>query len=184
MQSSKPPLIANSTEISKIKTSKTPAEDDSSEAANLKKDLELQRLLSESHLLDKTTLTMTGANRHKALDMRLQELGGKGSIFTQEKMPMSHRKGIMAKSSAREVKRRKEAKENNIILEKVKVKKRARMGKGSGGVNVSMPGVGKFSGGMLSLSNKDIMDIEGRKESLGGGGRGGKGGRGRGGKRR
>ena len=91
---------------------------------------------------------------------------------------MSHRRGIVAKQSEREEKRRKEAKENGIILEK------ARMGtkKGSDGKRdrgVGAPGVGKFSGGTLKLSKKDIFDIEGpRKSASGRGGRGG--GRGRG----
>lgn len=93
-------------------------------------------------------------------------------------MPMSHRRGIIAKQSDREEKRRKEARENGIILEK------AQMGakKGSGGKRdrgVGVPGVGKLSGGTLKLSKKDIFEIEGPQKSDGArGGRGG--GRGRG----
>jgi hypothetical protein len=47
---------------------------------------------------------------------------------------------------------------------------------------VGAPGVGKFSGGTLKLSKKDIFDIEGpRSSTTSRGGRGGRGGgRGRG----
>lgn len=178
-QSSKPPALATDTVTSKTKSSKIPLEDDLSEAANLKKDLELQRLLTESHLLDSSTQTITGNNRHKATDLRLQKLGGKASIFKQEKMPRSHQQGIIAKSKDRESKRRREAKENGIILETTKEKKRVNKKGGNNGVNVSMPGVGKFTGGTLRLSKKDIMDIEGPKKGFrtgGGRGRGGRGG--------
>jgi hypothetical protein len=93
----------------------------------------------------------------------------------QEKMPMSHRRGITAKNSEREEKRRKEAKENGIVLEKAKMKKGSE-GKRDRGVGA--PGIGKFSGGTLNLSKKDISEIEGPRRSFAGrGGRGG--GRGR-----
>ena len=66
------------------------------EADNLKKDLALQRLLAESHLLDSSSSsTLSGNSRHKAIDLRLKALGSKSSLFTQEKMPMSHRKGSL-----------------------------------------------------------------------------------------
>ena len=113
--------------------------------------------------------------------MRLQTLGSKTSIFKQEKMPMSHRKGIISKQTEREDKRRKEAKKNGIILEKAKMgTKKGSDGKRDRGVGA--PGVGKFSGGTLKLSKKDIFDIEGPKSSTSSrGGRGGRGGgRGRG----
>jgi hypothetical protein len=136
------------------------------EAANLKKDLALQRLLAESHLLDSSSSTdISGVNRHKATDLRLQSLGAKTSILRQEKMPMSHRKGIISKQSEREEKRRREARENGIILEKVrggtKGQKQGRRDRGVGG-----PGVGKFSGGTLRLSRKDIFDIEGPRQKF------------------
>lgn len=136
------------------------------EHANLKKDLALQRLLAESHLLDSSSNTsISGVNRHKATDLRLQSLGAKFSILKQEKMPMSHRKGIISKQTEREEKRRREARENGIILEKakggIKGQKEARRDRGIGG-----PGVGKFSGGTLRLSKKDIFDIEGPKKKF------------------
>lgn len=135
----------------------------------LRNDLQLRRFLDEAHLLESADdLNPTGKNRHKATDLRLQSLGAKKSIFTQEKMPMSHRQGMIAKAEKREEKRRREARENGIVLEKQarkvtpdKNKKRVR---GIGG-----PSIGKFKGGTLKLSEKDIASIEGPKR------RGGKG---------
>jgi hypothetical protein len=93
-------------------------------------------------------------------------------------MPMKHRKGIVAKASEREDRRRREARENGIILEKAKMGgKKREAGKRDRGVGA--PGVGRFSRGTLKLSKKDVFEIEGPRRSLGGrGGRGG--GRGRG----
>jgi hypothetical protein len=154
-------------------------DDDSSEAANLKKDLALQRLLTESHLLESATNpTLSGNNRHRATDLRLRTLGAKTSILKQERMPMSHRKGMIAKQMEREEKRRREAKENGIILEKTNVSKKNSDVKRDRGVGA--PGVGKFSGGTLKLSKQDISDIEGPRRSAFS--RGGKGGKGRGGR--
>jgi hypothetical protein len=100
-------------------------------------------------------------------------LGSKTSILKQEKMPMSHRKGIITKNSEKEDRRRREARENGIILEKAKMKKTSEGMRDRG---VGAPGVGKFSGGTLKLSKKDISDIEGPQRGRGGRG----GGRGRG----
>ncbi|KAA6412284.1 MAG: hypothetical protein FRX48_04436 [Lasallia pustulata] len=140
-------------------------EEAATEAANLKKDLALQRLLKESHLLDsKSSSSLSGSNRHKALDLRLQDLGSKSSILMQEKMPLSHRKGIVAKAREREENRRREAKENGIILEKAvkgTAKKTPIRQRGIGG-----PSVGKFQGGMLKLSKKDVADIVGPRKKL------------------
>jgi hypothetical protein len=131
-------------------------------AQHLKNDLALQRLLSESHLLSakgntSQSLDATGKTRHKALDLRLQALGSKSSVFKQEKMPMSHRVGMTKKATEREEKRRSEAKEGGIILEREKRKvkftgKRERA--------VGAPTVGKFKHGMLSLSKRDVGKIE------------------------
>jgi hypothetical protein len=89
---------------------------------------------------------------------------------------MSHRKGIITKNSEKEDRRRREARENGIILEKAKVKKTSEGMRDRG---VGAPGVGKFSGGTLKLSKKDISDIEGPQRGIAG--RGGRGvGRGRG----
>jgi hypothetical protein len=73
---------------------------------------------------------------------------------------MSHRKGITAKQRERESRRRKEARENGIVLEKAKGEaKRQRDGKRNR--DIGGPGVGRFSGGTLRLSKRDILDIEG-----------------------
>ena len=92
---------------------------------------------------------------------------------------MAHRKGMVAKQMEREEKRRREAKENGIILEKAKTIKKRSDGKRDKGIGG--PGVGKFSGGTLKLSKKDIFDIEGPPRGTVGRGR--KRGRGRRGKR-
>lgn len=137
---------------------------------NLKHDLDLQRLLKESHLLEQARASSTvGNHRHKAIDMRMQSLGSKGSLFHQENMPLAHRRGILAKATAREKSRRKEAQENGIILEKAVTKSRTKDSRRDRGVDV--PAVGKFRHGTLRLSKKDVLDIQGPPRS----GRGGKG---------
>ena len=143
-------------------------DDDGTDADNLKNDLALQRLLKESHLLESASeLAPTGKNRHKALDMRMQSVGAKSSLY-QQKMPSAHRKGMKAKASAKDDKRRREAKENGIILEKpapkskpTSTKKRER---GVGGSSI-----GKFTGGTLNLSQRDYNSItgSGKKSSKG-----------------
>ncbi|KAJ9612370.1 pre-rRNA processing and 40S ribosomal subunit assembly [Cladophialophora chaetospira] len=143
-------------------------EEDRSEALNLKHDLDLQRLLKESHLLEQAKASSSlGTHRHKAVDMRMQSLGSKGSVFHQEKMPLAHRRGILAKAATREASRRAQAQENGIILEKATAKSRARELRRERGVDV--PAVGKFRGGTLRLSKKDVFDIQGpsRSESRG-----------------
>jgi hypothetical protein len=84
---------------------------------------------------------------------------------------MSHRKGIQAKALKKEKTRRREAKENGIILEKptslskdVASKRRER---GVGG-----PSVGKFTGGTLRLSRRDLLDLQGPKKKAEGRGKG------------
>jgi hypothetical protein len=171
-QSSKPPKSAPAISIIRDKSGTVVDDEDASESANLKKDLALQRLLAESHLLESASNpTTTGKNRHKATDMRLQALGSKASIFKQEKMPIAHRKGIVSKQIEKESTRRRDAKENGIILEKAKMKDR-RSNEGKKDRGVGNPNVGKFSGGTLKLSKRDIDDIEGPRRSFDGVGRG------------
>ena len=80
-------------------TSKKEEEEDAHDSVNLKHDLALQRLLKESHLLDSADdLAPTGKNRLKALDLRMQSLGAKTSLYAQTKMPTAHRRGIKAKA--------------------------------------------------------------------------------------
>jgi hypothetical protein len=94
---------------------------------------------------------------------------------------------MIAKQSEREGKRRKEARENGIILEKAKngIKK---AGDGKRDRGVGAPGIGKFSGGTLKLSKQDIFSIEGSGGSGSSRGstrsKGIRGGRGRGGGKR
>lgn len=85
-------------------------------------------------------------------------------------MPLAHRKGILARSSSREVMRRKEAQENGIILEKASRKAKPYGTRRENGVDA--PAVGKFRGGTLKLSKKDVMDIQGAGPSRGRGKRG------------
>jgi len=135
----------------------------------LKNDLALQRLLRESHLLDPTSdkLEATGRNRLKALESRMQALGGKDTT-AQKNVPMAIRKGIAAAREERELKRRKNAKEAGIVLEKDTTKRISKKRKDRGSFG---PSVGKFKGGALVLSKRDVMDIEGRSGPGGGGGR-------------
>lgn len=106
-------------------------------------------------------LDPTGKRRHKALDLRFQSLGASNSIYRQEKMPMSFRKGIAKKARSREEARRKGAKEAGIVLERKHLvkKDKERRERGVGG-----PAIGKFRGGMLVLSKKDVASIEGPKQ--------------------
>ena len=179
--SSKPPSSGTTTITSTLSTRKSKKEDasdaDGTEATNLKNDLALQKLLRESHLLSASssgtstpsTLTATGVDRHKSMDLHLQSLGAKHSVFTQKKMPMAQRKHMVTKARTTEEKRRAEAREAGIVLEKEsrapkKVEKKRERGVGG-------PSIGRFRGGTLSLSKQDVRSITGG----GGGGARGKG---------
>ncbi|KAL9624597.1 MAG: hypothetical protein Q9160_001262 [Pyrenula sp. 1 TL-2023] len=133
--------------------------EDKTEILNVKKDLALQRLLKESHLFDhKAGRISQESKRHQTTDIRLQSLGSKESTFAQERMPMSHRQGMHAKATAREAIRRKEAKDNGIVLERGPISKRQR---GKKERAVGEPSVGRFSEATLVLSEKDVRTIEG-----------------------
>ncbi|KXS98242.1 hypothetical protein AC578_6275 [Pseudocercospora eumusae] len=159
--SSKPPAEQGPVKLT-TKAAKSSIEDDSSEVANLKKDVALQRLLKESHLLDPSSFRGStgpeGKDRIKALDMRLQDLGAKTSAIQQENMPMSMRKGISGKAASREASRRKEAAENGIILEKFKRRSKSEKPRVRG---VTGPGIGKMQGSTLKLSARDVRSIQG-----------------------
>lgn len=160
--------------------------DEAGEKDNLKNDLALQRLLAESHLIESgaESLNHTGKAHHKATDLRLQALGAKGSVFTQKSMPLFMRKGMLKKSTEKEEKRRTEARENGIILERIKGGKagKERRPQDRRERGVGAPAVGRFEGGTLKISKRDVYEIEGPKKREGKGGRGGGRG-GRGGKR-
>ena len=81
----------------------------------------------------------------------------------------------MKKAAVREETRRSEARENGIVLERVRGKGGEAKGKRRER-GVGAPAVGRFSGGTLRLSRRDVEEIEGPKR----GGKGGKGGGGRG----
>ncbi|PNY24394.1 Swr1-complex protein 5 [Tolypocladium capitatum] len=144
----------------------------------LAQDLELRRLLAESHLLSRNSSTSlsasaaaepksfaAGRTRQKATDLRIQALGSGISIHTQEKMPMNMRKGMVAAAGAREAKRRREARENGVILEKETGKKRRRGGGRDAAVN--RPGVGRLRGAELRISERDVRSIEGGRDAFG-----------------
>ena len=152
----------------------------------LAQDLELRRLLSESHLFSSPLLSLsrtgTGAEpaifsagriRHRATDMRVQALGSRiASVHSQDKMPMNMRKGITAAATAREAKRRREARENGVVLER-ETGGGGGGGKGSRGGSggrkrkgrtwdaaIDRPGVGRMRGAELRLSERDVKRIE------------------------
>lgn len=180
--SSRPPL-PTSTDPSSSKNKKgkaTIAEEDA--PSLLKNDLALQRLLAESHLFSSAGVNggdagdateHVGRNRHLATDLRLSVLGSKTSIYKQAKMPMSMRKGINAAAQGRETKRRQEARENGIVLERPAASslgKKAAKGKRNGASSraIDAPSVGKMNNGMLRLSKKDIAELDGGGPRKGG----------------
>ncbi|KAF1940902.1 hypothetical protein EJ02DRAFT_455574 [Clathrospora elynae] len=162
--SSKPPTSAAATPKN-VTIKKKPDEAELTETANLQNDLALQKLLRESHLLSaasskssKSILEATGIARHKSTDLHLQSLGAKASVFTQKKMPMAQRKHMVLKARLTEEKRRSEAKEAGIVLEtakkSAKVERERKREREVGG-----PSIGRFKGGTLSLSRKDVRSI-------------------------
>lgn len=87
---------------------------------------------------------------------------------------MGMRQGIKRARQEGEARRRAEAKQLGVVLERPAKEKDVRKA-GHRERGVGAPSVGKFKGGTLKLSSKDISNIRG---SGGGGGRGrGKGGR-------
>ncbi|KAL1872019.1 hypothetical protein VTK73DRAFT_1721 [Phialemonium thermophilum] len=159
----------------------------------LANDLALQRLISESKILSEhaafvnsrissslsssisTSASPSGATfadgrlRQRTTDLRLRALGSRESLIgPPTKMPMAMRKGIAAAAAAREAKRRREARENGIILER-ETRKTKKKGSRAHGPAVDLPGVGRMRGAELRLSQRDIRSIEGG----GGGGVGG-----------
>lgn len=114
------------------------------------------------------TLEARGTQRLKALHLRMEALGGKR--ITQQKAALNVKRGIEGKRVEREKKRRREARETGVVLEKekkvVKVRKKGTVaGKGLGVLDA--PAVGRFKGGALVLSKKDVRDITGGGERKG-----------------
>ena len=105
-----------------------------------------------------------GKYRHKALDIQFQNLGSKSSIYAQERMPLSQKRGIQTKAMMKEKERRQSAIENGIILEKAISGSKRVLARRTRAVGT--PSVGRFQGGMLKLSKKDLADITGPKPTL------------------
>lgn len=187
--SSRPPDATATDLIDKSKFKGRAGEDDEAQNEDSKtllaNDLALQRLISESHILASSNpfnavgsrggtggsaseagakAFTEGRTRKLTADLRLQKLGSKESIFTQQKMPMGMRKGIHAAREEKEAKRRREAKENGIILERPTQegsgKKKGRRSKGRGDLAVDMPGMGRFRNGELRLNKRDVKAVE------------------------
>lgn len=100
-----------------------------------------------------------GRTARKTTDLRVQALGAKGSILDQEKMPMFMRKGIVSTAAAREDKRRREARENGIILEREVKKAKTSKKKGRGDRPVDLPAVGRMRGAELRVSAREAKAI-------------------------
>lgn len=131
-----------------------------------------------------------GRLRQRATDLRIQAVAGKArgggggdsggggilpvsrpgdSIFTQAKMPMAVRKGIAAAAASRESRRRQEARENGIVLERpAKTARKPGSTAGKRMRAVDAPAVGRMRGSELRLRERDVRAIEGpRKKSVG-----------------
>lgn len=78
-------------------------------------------------------------------------------------MPLNQKRGISAKATEKEGVRRREAQANGIILEKAN--KAVRRGEDKRQRGIGAPSVGKFQGGMLKLTKKDVANIEGPKKT-------------------
>ncbi|KAI0426474.1 hypothetical protein F5Y09DRAFT_318722 [Xylaria sp. FL1042] len=183
--SSRPPVAPSTEPTSSTNKKRKPTTAEEDAPSLLKNDLALQRLLAESHLFaparsgggesGDTTTEHVGRNRHLATDLRLAALGSKTSIYKQAKMPMALRKGIQAAAEGRETKRRREARENGIVLERPgasasSLGRKVGKGKRGGGASraIDAPAVGRMNSGMLKLSKKDIADIQGGGTRKGG----------------
>ncbi|EPX71534.1 rRNA processing protein Faf1 [Schizosaccharomyces octosporus yFS286] len=141
-------------ELRRRKSSRDGEEDETpdNEAENLKNDVELQKLLRESHLLHEvssrtgeTNLVAQGKVRQKAIQQHIKELGGKEK---EQKMPMIARKGMAQKRKHIDGIIQKEARESGTVLAK-KAKQPKKQKKGFVPGTFSLPG--KFVGGTLRL---------------------------------
>ncbi|KAI6352948.1 hypothetical protein MCOR25_009258 [Pyricularia grisea] len=195
--SSRPPSLTNDDKKPKeppARTKKKPGSDPEDSADLLANDLALQRLLSESHLLNQAAGNLSSSSmllssvsasnptaaksfaegrlRRKTTDLRMQNLGAKESIFKQKSMPIAMRKGIVKAGADKEARRRREAKECGVILETAKSSGDRRRPASSTNGNrrskdVGLPGVGRMRGAELRISAKDIRDVEGRRSTGG-----------------
>lgn len=178
--SSRPPSAGRNS------TARSKGNDDDEDAQtaqdHLKKDLELSRLIQESHLLSKNSAAAQQPakqdyqGRLKTTESRLAALGAKDTVLKQRNVPNTIRYGIKNKEREREQKRRKEAQENGIVLEKAQAKKRGNTMEKKRERSVGNPGVGKFKGGTLTLGKRDLSKLTTPKSALMKGRKGRKGG--------
>ncbi|KAJ6264048.1 hypothetical protein Dda_0188 [Drechslerella dactyloides] len=159
--SSKPPT-STSTTITTTTPKPTP-EEAAADAENLKHDLALRRLLSESHLLDNSLSHASARHRQQALDARIVALGGTPLADLSgaaSRTPMAIRQGMTRAQDRRAEKLRSSARENGIVLSKSQMKKTKKTTtnkKRDRGVGA--PAVGKFRRGALILSRRDVAGM-------------------------
>lgn len=89
----------------------------------------------------------------------MNDLGAKDASLPQQKMPLAHRRGINAKATDREERRRQDALENGVVLEREKRKSNSKQAKfrekGIGG-----PAIGRFKGGTLKIRQRDVRSLQ------------------------
>ncbi len=178
-QSSRPPSHTTGAAW-EAPAAKSSREDPEDSAAFLANDLALQRLIAESHILSaaggnsshylseaaagnaaNTKAFASGRTHQKTTDLRIQALGAKESVLTQTKMPMAMRKGIIKTAESREDARRREARENGIILERrMKTVPKSKLKKKRSERAVDLPAIGKMRGAALHISAREARAIE------------------------
>ena len=85
-------------------------------------------------------------------------------------MPMAMRRGIDRRRREREERRRREAREAGVMLEAPAGKRgRAAVGRRRERGGVGDPAVGRFRRGLLTLSERDVAQIRGKRGGRGGG---------------
>lgn len=170
---------------------------DTNDEENLKNDLELQRLLKESHFLNNTHNDFSGAlltlqtidyeepigkARRRALDSRILQVSelNKNQHSKLEKMPMSMRKGMISATKQRISKYERDARENGVILSKVKKGQLRDLSNGKGSTSIftrigngtkkrsiirdrglQINSVGRSTRNGLILNEKDLAKING-----------------------
>lgn len=108
----------------------SPAEGSDDEAENLKNDIELQRFLSESHLLSAfnsggyDNQSVTGNARARTLETRLKDLsstnGNAAKLNKLEKVPINVRKGMISNHMKKIANFEKDAKDAGVVLSHIK----------------------------------------------------------------
>lgn len=106
------------------------SDEEDNEAENLKNDLELQRFLKESHLLnafDSNSYdddTIVGKARSRTLEMRLKTIsatnGRHQKLNKLEKVPINIRKGMINKHMKKIAQHEQEARDGGVVLSHIK----------------------------------------------------------------